>query len=174
MLYEVITGCGNYGNGELVGIKQKEWFEPSPYGMLLIDRGSFTMGPSDQDATWAFNSQSKTVSVESFWMDATEITNSEYHQFTNWVLDSLQRLMIYKYDIGKDPEAFARHNRNGDILYLNEEQNIPFLNWKERINLRNEEVRAGLDSIFYIDDFSTGSKMINASRLNYTYADFDS
>ena len=169
LLLTSFYSCGNYGNGELTGRKQPEWFEPSPYGMLLIDRGTFLMGPSDQEATWAFSSQTKAVSVESFWMDETEITNSEYRQFVGWVLDSLQRLMIYKYQIGLDPDFFAKQDRNGNIYYLNEAQNIPILNWDERIRWRDPDVREGLDSIFYINDFVTGVRMLNARRLNYTY-----
>ncbi len=34
---------------------------------------------------------SKTVSIDAFWMDETEITNNEYRQFVYWVKDSLLR-----------------------------------------------------------------------------------
>ena len=31
----------------------------------------------------------RTVTVRAFYMDETEITNSEYRQFVNWVRDSI-------------------------------------------------------------------------------------
>jgi gliding motility-associated lipoprotein GldK len=47
------------------------------------------MGPSDEDVNYAFTSRNKQVSISGFWMDATEITNNEYRQYTNWVKDSI-------------------------------------------------------------------------------------
>lgn len=64
----LLAGCSGE-NGELVGVYNKSWKEPVPYGMLYIKRGSFTMGQNDQDANWAMTSQSRTVSVmHSGWM----------------------------------------------------------------------------------------------------------
>ena len=80
-------GSGD-GKGELVGVRGKSWKQPAPYGMTLIPSGSFIMGSSDDDKTASLNAPVKTVSVGSFYMDETEITNSEYRQFVNWVRDS--------------------------------------------------------------------------------------
>ncbi|MFP4524897.1 MAG: formylglycine-generating enzyme family protein, partial [Bacteroidales bacterium] len=85
-----IVSCGKYKGGELVGVKgRKDWQEPQPYGMVFVPMGSFTMGPSDEDASWANTTKSKTVSVDAFWMDETEITNNEYRQFVEYVKDSI-------------------------------------------------------------------------------------
>jgi formylglycine-generating enzyme required for sulfatase activity len=51
--------------------------------------GTFHMGPSDEDVNYAYTARNKQVSISGFWMDATEITNNEYRQFTNWVRDSI-------------------------------------------------------------------------------------
>ena len=57
-----------------------------PYGMLYIPMGSYNMGPSDQDVPYALTTQAKTVSVQAFYMDETEITNNEkYHGRENRV-----------------------------------------------------------------------------------------
>jgi len=70
-----ITGCGTSNTGELTGVPgRKKFFEPEPMEMAFIPAGSFTMGPSDQDALFAQNSLAKTVTVDAFWMDQTEIT----------------------------------------------------------------------------------------------------
>ncbi|MBQ5457216.1 MAG: SUMF1/EgtB/PvdO family nonheme iron enzyme, partial [Bacteroidales bacterium] len=83
------SGCGYSGNGELTGVERKTWYTPDPYGMLFIPPGSYQMGPSDEDVPYAMTAQSKTVTIQGFWMDETEITNSEYRQFVYWVRDSL-------------------------------------------------------------------------------------
>lgn len=86
-------GSGD-GKGELVGVRGKSWKQPTPYGMALIPSGSFIMGSSDDDKTASLNATIKTVSVGSFYMDETEITNSEYRQFVNWVRDSIIRTQL--------------------------------------------------------------------------------
>ena len=78
----IISSCSNYKSGELTGVPGRtKFFEPDPYGMVFIPQGSFTMGNDDQDVTWAQTTFSKTVTVDPFWMDETEITNNEYRQF---------------------------------------------------------------------------------------------
>ena len=88
----LIGSCSTYDTGELVGVQgRKAYAEPDPIGMVGIPRGSFVVGPSDQDVTWTQNSFSRTVAVDAFWMDETEITNNEYRQFVFWVRDSIIR-----------------------------------------------------------------------------------
>lgn len=62
---------------------------PRPPGMVYISSGTFHMGPSDEDISYAFTSRNKQISINGFWMDATEITNDEYRQFVYWVRDSI-------------------------------------------------------------------------------------
>lgn len=85
----VLFGCTQGPQGELVGVKDPLWYQENPYGMNYIDAGSFTMGPSDQDVPFAMNSRAKTVTVPAFYMDDTEITNREYRQFVEFVVDSV-------------------------------------------------------------------------------------
>ena len=56
-----------------------------PYGMTLVEGGAFIMGKQDDDIAQLRNAPAKTVTVRSFYMDETEITNSEYRQFVYWV-----------------------------------------------------------------------------------------
>ena len=46
--------------------------------MTLIPGGAFVMGKSDDDLHGIQDAPTKTVSVALFYMDETEITNSEY------------------------------------------------------------------------------------------------
>ncbi len=91
-----IIGCGKGNQGELIGVKQKKFYEIKPHGMSLIPGGSFIMGSSDEDILAANDNITRTVTVRSFWMDETEITNAEYKQFVEWVKDSIIRTELAK------------------------------------------------------------------------------
>ncbi|MFN9111946.1 MAG: formylglycine-generating enzyme family protein, partial [Bacteroidota bacterium] len=91
----LITGCGKpkssggASNGQLMGVA---YGAPpglsKPYGMVHIPQGTFHMGPSDEDINYAYTARNRQMSINGFWMDATEITNAEYKQFVFFVRDS--------------------------------------------------------------------------------------
>ncbi|NBC59046.1 MAG: gliding motility lipoprotein GldK [Bacteroidetes bacterium] len=87
----VLASCGNNNKGQLVGVEGKQWFSERPYGMVKVEGGSFTMGKSDYDIAGLKNAPIKTVTVTSFYMDETEITNAEYREFVYNVRDSVVR-----------------------------------------------------------------------------------
>ena len=74
--------------------------------MTLVQCGAFIMGKSDDDLAGVNDAPTKTVTVRSFYMDETEITNSEYRSFVNWVKDSIirRKLAILADDLGKTPD----------------------------------------------------------------------
>jgi formylglycine-generating enzyme len=101
----VVTSCSKSGkskglpnDGQLHGVAPGSKYSlPKPPGMIYIPQGTFHMGPSDEDISYAFTARNKQISINGFWMDATEITNNEYRQFTNWVRDSIgASLLNYK------------------------------------------------------------------------------
>ena len=96
----------NNTRGELIGAPGQKWFSEKPFGMELIPSGSFVMGKSEEDMASALNAPTKTVTVKSFYMDNTEITNAEYREYVNWVKDSIVRvkLAILADDLGLTPE----------------------------------------------------------------------
>ncbi|WP_054558253.1 gliding motility lipoprotein GldK [Croceitalea dokdonensis] len=104
----LLTSCGSKSKskGELVGVKGKKWYPEKPYGMELIPQGSFIMGKAEEDQAKVLNAPTRTVTVRSFYMDDTEITNSEYRQFVEWVKDSVVRtqLAILADQLGLTPE----------------------------------------------------------------------
>ena len=88
----IMYGCGSNDRGELVGVKSKfKWFSERPFGMVPIPGGSSTMGRQDEDLTGTMSAPARTVSLSQFYMDETEISNSEYKQFVDWVKDSIVR-----------------------------------------------------------------------------------
>lgn len=91
----LLVGCGKTSDrGELVGVNGGKWHPEKPYGMTLVPGGSFIMGKSDADLANVEDAPTKTVTVRSFYMDETEITNKEYRQFVEWVKDSTMRVRL--------------------------------------------------------------------------------
>ena len=93
-MVSLLVSCGRNDRGELVGVKGKKWNPEKPYGMTLVSGGAFIMGKSDDDIAAIKDAPTKTVTVRSFYMDETEITNSEYRQFVKWVRDSVIRARL--------------------------------------------------------------------------------
>ncbi|RIA08863.1 protein involved in gliding motility GldK [Flavobacteriaceae bacterium MAR_2010_72] len=102
----LLVSCGSGDRGELVGVKGKKWHPEKPYGMTLVPGGAFIMGKSDDDLAGVNDAPTRTATVRAFYMDETEITNSEYRQFVYWVRDSIIRtkLAILADEIGKTPD----------------------------------------------------------------------
>lgn len=101
----LLASCGSGDRGELVGVKGKKWHPEKPYGMTLVPGGAFIMGKSDDDLAGVQDAPTKTATVSAFYMDETEITNSEYRQFVYWVRDSILRLKlaILADEVGQTP-----------------------------------------------------------------------
>ena len=102
----LLFGCHSGDRGELVGVKGKKWHPEKPYGMTLVPGGAFIMGKSDDDLAGVDDAPTRTATVRAFYMDETEITNSEYRQFVYWVRDSILRtkLAILADEVGMTPD----------------------------------------------------------------------
>jgi len=98
LFFLAIISCNKSGSsvgksfpedGQLHGVAPSSRYNlTKPPGMVYVPSGTFHMGPSDEDINYAFTARNRQVSINGFWMDATEITNNEYRQFVNWVRDS--------------------------------------------------------------------------------------
>lgn len=134
------------------------WFEPTPFGMVYIQRSHFLMGPSDDEIT--DDSRMRSVSVDAFWMDDTEITNNEYRQFTEWVRDSIARTILGS----SDPEFMKTENDRGDPLQQ------PVVNWKPKIMWNDPDVKMALETLYFPEEerFS-GRREIDTRKLVYDY-----
>jgi formylglycine-generating enzyme len=157
----ILSGCGRAPSGELVGVQgRKKWHEPDPYGMVFVPQGSFIMGPSDEDIMFAQNAFSRTMSVDAFWMDETEITNNKYRQFVYHVRDSIMRRLL-----GEQLDEFIiAEDAFGNEL------DPPRLNWRTRIDTRNEEINDILEEMYYPqEERFWGRKELDTRKLNFEY-----
>ena len=149
-----ITSCSSKDKGELVGVKGKKWHPEKPYGMTLIPGGAFVMGKSDDDMVGIQDAPTKTVSVRSFYMDETEITNSEYRQFVFWVRDSILRHNLAEMaDLeGKTPDDEGI----GEYAYLSSEEEDLTPYEKYMMDTYGDEQRKinnDIDLIFETDEY---------------------
>ena len=88
--------------GHLTGVLVRPLYYPEiPLGMVYVPAGGFNMGENDQDVPFLHQTRAKTVSVQAFYMDQTEISNNEYRQFVDWVRDSIARDKIYLNEAGR-------------------------------------------------------------------------
>ena len=56
-----------------------------PQGMVPIPGGSFTIGQMDEFVTAPHNSERRTLTVSSFYMDKYEVTNMAWKEYLNWM-----------------------------------------------------------------------------------------
>jgi len=161
-LIVTLTAC-DQGNGELIGVQGRpDWYQPVPYGMLLIPQGSYTMGNTDQDVPGARLSKTKVVSVAAFYMDQTEITNNEYRQFVFWVKDSIARRIL--------GEEVSEEEYLNTINVYGEDIDPPTINWQSRIEWREIETREALE-VMFLPDYERfyNIKQLDTRKLNYEY-----
>jgi len=157
------TGRG----GEVVGVGGSRSFkEPAPYGMTLVKRGWLKMGVDQQDTLWGKQTPVKDISVDGFWMDETEVTNSEYKQFVAWVRDSILRTRMADPSYGGDETYIITEDKNGDPVK-------PHLNWRKNLPRKpNEDEQRAIESLYTYNPV-TGEKLLDASQLNYRYEVYD-
>lgn len=167
----MLSGCfgskfASMKGGEVTGASGRAFSEPTPYGMTMIKRGHVKMGIEQQDSLWGKPMPVRDISVESFWMDEHEVTNSMYRQFVNYVRDSILR------------ERLADPNYGGDESYKIEEDKYgepvtPHLNWKKPLPRKpNEDEQRAFESLYTYNPV-TGEKMIDWRQLNYRYEVYD-
>ncbi|MDE6317740.1 MAG: formylglycine-generating enzyme family protein, partial [Muribaculaceae bacterium] len=137
------TGSRNASGGEVTGVGGMSWAEPTPYGMVLVSRGSMEVGPQKADSLWNLPASARGISVDAFWMDETEITNSKYKQFVFWVRDSIIRERLADPAYGGNEAFKIEEDKDGNPV-------TPHLNWNKPIPWRNanEDEQRAIESVY--------------------------
>lgn len=157
----LLSACNGKNNGELVGVERgAQFYEPDPYGMVFVPQGSFNMGQNEQDVASLTNALTKTVTISSFWMDETEITNSEYRQFVDWVRDSIARTLLG----AANEEYLISEDKNGNPL------DKPILNWTKELDWTDPENQEVLNEMYLSEgERFFGRKEFDNRKWVYTY-----
>ncbi len=154
----VLTSCssGDY-QGQLLGkLDRPKWRNINPYGMVYIPSGFLHVGPSDEDINRALTSRAKSVSIQGFYMDDTEITNNEYRQFVDWTMDSIAHRML------------------GAEHLMNEGEENERIDWSSPIYWDDPEVHELLSSLYYPKNESLwGANEINPDKVIYQWVWYD-
>ena len=173
-----LAACKNSGDGQLIGVTNKTKFVTfTPYGMVYIPSGNLMLGMSENDPSLSFAPQTRSVTVNSFWMDETEITNNEYRQFVFWVRDSIAHVLLGEAEITEAEKYghFLKHKKGELAGELIEPR---LINWKEEIPWKsnNEDVKQALSPLFTTINtryYHYRPLGINAAKMNYEYWTFD-
>ena len=157
----------NSGGGEVTGVGAVTFNEPTPYGMVLIDCGSMKEGPAMRDSLWGIDSTARGVSVDAFWMDENEVTNSKYKQFVYWVRDSIIRERLADPAYGGNEEFKIEEDKDGNPIK-------PHLNWNRNIPWKNpsEDEERAIESVYRTNPI-TGKKELDPRQMNYRYEVYD-
>lgn len=103
-------GTGN-DDGVVRGVK---YFAPKgmkqPDNMVYVPTGAFTVGDS------MVGSPSK-ITVKGFWIDAYEVTNMQYHEFVNWVRDSIAAYELNYFKVSKEGDTTIDWSKAKKINY---------------------------------------------------------
>lgn len=93
----LLASCGNKaGKSETTGwnyndpkwggydVSDKSNHKPAP-GLVFIEGGRLDIGSASEDTRYAWDNQPHTVSVSSFFIDETEVSNKAYGEFVYWM-----------------------------------------------------------------------------------------
>lgn len=149
ILSSLVISCGKSSkmDGQLIGVtKRPDWKGVNPYGMIYVKSGTLTIGSDDQDISSNYLSRPKSISIQGFYMDETEITNNEYRQFVNWVRDSVAHTILGNFE---EDDAGNSH-----------------IDWTAEVDYSDE----GLADMYYSgDDVLNGKKEFDVDKLIYNY-----
>jgi len=182
LLGALATACTTR-SGHLTGVLGRRVYQPEiPLGMVYIPAGAYVMGENDQDVPFLHQTRAKSVSVQAFYMDQTEITNNEYRQFVEWVRDSIARETIYA---GLEDDEEASKYINYADRYFDEggREFVDFeagdrevnraqfsLNWDRELNYEDEDVVPLLADMYYPQpERFYKRKEIDTRKLNFKY-----
>jgi formylglycine-generating enzyme len=92
----IVASCGRQEVSETTGWRYNHeasgGFEVSEYreqalgpGLVLVEGGTFVMGRTVDDVMFDWNNIQRRVTVSSFYMDETEVTNLDYLEYLYWL-----------------------------------------------------------------------------------------
>ncbi|MDZ4824632.1 MAG: SUMF1/EgtB/PvdO family nonheme iron enzyme [Flavobacteriales bacterium] len=94
-LVSMLASCGKERSGATgwsYNDKESGGYQRMPYleqetgpGLVLVEGGRFTMGRVEDDVMYSWDNIPRTVTVSSFYMDETEVTNQYWLDYLHWL-----------------------------------------------------------------------------------------
>lgn len=142
----------NYNDPEWGGFEKVD-YEGQVTGpnLVLIEGGTFTMGLTEEDVTYEWDNIPRRVTVSSFYMDETEVSNIDYREYLYWVRrvyttypevweQALPDTNVWRDELSyNEPyvENYFRHPSYDDypVVGVNWEQASDYCKWRsDRVN----------------------------------------
>ncbi len=143
----------NYNDQKWGGFEKKD-YEGQIAGpnLVLVQGGTFTMGVTDQDVIFDWNAIPRRVTVSSFYMDETEVSNLDYKEYLYWInrvfgesypeiyLNALPDTLVWREELSyNEPfvETYFRHPSYDDypVVGVNWDQANEYCKWRtDRVN----------------------------------------
>jgi formylglycine-generating enzyme len=76
-------------------VKEFRGMEPAP-GLVFIQGGTYIMGGGEEDIEFAMNNRERQVTIHSFYIDETEVSNVDYKEFLFYILQDSGEAMFTK------------------------------------------------------------------------------
>ena len=164
----LVTGCGILGGGKKNDVSSTTGWEynnpdnggflsdngyqqETGPGLVFIQGGTFTMGRVEQDVMYSWNNSLRRVTVASFYMDETEVSNLDYREYLYWLQrvypgnpekyhGALPDTLVWREELAyNEPyiENYLRHPAYGDypVVGVNWLQADAYCKWRtDRVN----------------------------------------
>tara|TARA_B000000609_G_C24175408_1_gene353521 strand:- start:438 stop:2066 length:1629 start_codon:yes stop_codon:yes gene_type:complete len=145
-----------YNNSKNGGFELNTKFEEQETGpgLMFIEGGTFTMGRVEQDVMYSWDNVPRRVTVSSFYLDETEVTNADYLEYLYWTKRMynnsypevykkiLPDTLVWRDKLGyNEPfvNAYLRHPayRNYPVVGVSWQQATDYCAWRtDRVNER--------------------------------------
>ena len=156
-------------------------------GLVLIEGGTFTMGSAEQDVTYEYNNLERRVTVNSYYLDETEVSNLQYREYLYWVrrvfVDfpviykrALPDTNVWRSKLGfNEPyvEYYLRHPAYKDypVVGVNWLQATDYAAWRtDRVNeyILDRERIMKYDAISEVNENNFNTKAYLAGQYEFT------
>jgi formylglycine-generating enzyme len=151
--------------------------------LVLIEGGTFTMGTTQEDVTFEYNNVPRRVTVSSFYMDETEVSNINYREYLHWLKNryvsypevyrkALPDTLVWRDELAfNEPlvETYFRHPSYDDypLVGVNWMQANEYCKW--RSNRANEMILVEQGILNLTPDSKDGDNFDSKAYLNGQY-----
>jgi gliding motility-associated lipoprotein GldJ len=185
-----------YNNPENGGFEKAHFVEQEVGpGLVFIEGGTFVMGRAEQDVMYDWNNRAARVTVSSFYMDQTEVTNFHWLEYLYWInrtydntvypmvyQNALPDTLCWRTPLGfneKFVEYYLRHPayRDYPVVGVSWLQANDFCKWRtDRVN-EQILIREGVlkyadrepDQVFNTDLYLAGGKLVDTDGGTGSY-----